>query len=348
MPLQAYDASKSYRWNYDRAPAPEDQAAILTGNSVGECKWRFCGLPVPSPLGIAAGPLLNGNWLLHYARLGFDILTYKTVRSQERECYPLPNLQPIRQTTVEPGQIVDGVESPRKSWAISFGMPSMQPKVWMQDIAWARERLPREKILSVSVVATASPDWTIQQVAEDYAKCAEWAAQSGADVIELNFSCPNVSSIDGQLYQDLSAARRVLNMVRETVPSKPLVVKIGHVDSPEQARDFVRATDGLVAAISMTNCLACRVRSGQTYLFNGEARGIGGDAIRSASVAQVGMFAEQIAKAGSKTVLIGVGGISEATHVTQYLDAGAESVQLATAPMLDPEVGLRIQQQLVG
>ena len=50
-------------------------------------QWQFCGLPVNSPLGVAAGPLLNGRWCLYYASLGFDVLTYKTVRSRRRECY---------------------------------------------------------------------------------------------------------------------------------------------------------------------------------------------------------------------------------------------------------------------
>jgi hypothetical protein len=39
--------------------------------------WTFCGLPVASPLGMPAGPLLNSRWILHYAALGFDVLTYK-------------------------------------------------------------------------------------------------------------------------------------------------------------------------------------------------------------------------------------------------------------------------------
>ena len=45
---------------------------------------QFCGIPVQSPLGIPAGPLLNSRWLLYYASLGFDVLTYKTVRSSAR------------------------------------------------------------------------------------------------------------------------------------------------------------------------------------------------------------------------------------------------------------------------
>ncbi len=90
--LPRYDPTKTYRWNYENAPPPVDhnqRIAEVRGD------WDFVGLRVDSPLGIAAGPLLNGKWCLYYAALGFDVLTYKTVRSGSRECYPLPNLQPV-------------------------------------------------------------------------------------------------------------------------------------------------------------------------------------------------------------------------------------------------------------
>src|SRR5881275_3135762 len=89
MQLARYDTSRTYRWNYDRAPEPPAGLDIppLAG------RWTYCGLRVASPLAIAAGPLLNGRWILYYAALGFDILTYKTVRSRQRRSYPMPNLQ---------------------------------------------------------------------------------------------------------------------------------------------------------------------------------------------------------------------------------------------------------------
>src|SRR6188474_1794120 len=89
--LVGYDRSKSYEWNYEHVPMPVDmQVPVVPG------EWQFCGLPVDSPLGIPAGPLLNGRWILYYASLGFDVLTYKTVRSRERASYALPNLQPVQ------------------------------------------------------------------------------------------------------------------------------------------------------------------------------------------------------------------------------------------------------------
>ena len=81
-----YDIAATYRENYERGPVL-DGASEIVGTPLKE----FLGRPVRSRFGIAAGLLLNSKWLLGYAQQGFDLLTYKTVRSRHRECYPPPN-----------------------------------------------------------------------------------------------------------------------------------------------------------------------------------------------------------------------------------------------------------------
>ena len=89
--MTAYDIERSYDWNYVNAPKcdPEVQSAPLNSS------WDFCGFKVDSPLGMPAGPLLNGDWISYYGKLGFSVVTYKTVRSAYRACYGLPNLLPV-------------------------------------------------------------------------------------------------------------------------------------------------------------------------------------------------------------------------------------------------------------
>lgn len=343
---KTYDPARTYQWNYANAPDPHSTQYFDLGADGfgGDRAWDFCGLPVASPLGIAAGPLLNGRWVLHYAHLGFDVLTYKTVRSSLRKCYEMPNLQPIRQGHVRPMQVVDASSEAESSWAISFGMPSQEPKNWRDDIEWTRERLPPDKVLSVSVVASAETHWSLKEVAEDYATCARWAAASGGDCIELNLSCPNVSSVDGQLYQEPASARLVVQQVREAVPDKPLVIKIGFMDSRDRITALLNAISGLVDAISMTNCLACHVKSADGLMFDGQMRGIGGSAIRAESVRQTRLFSEVVDGMNSSIRLIGVGGISTAEHVNEYLTAGAHAVHIATAAMLNPKLAVELKQ----
>lgn len=344
MELQRYDPSQSYRWNYDHAPRklPSSQVLAVIG------QHTFCGRPTPSPLGVAAGPLLNGRWILHYASLGFDILTYKTVRSRPRECYAPPNLVPVDTPPLaQPNNDLLAIAQMHGSWAVSFGMPSMQPDVWRADIEWTRSRLAPEKCLSVSVVASPEPTWTLAELALDFARCAHWAVESGADVIELNFSCPNVASADGQLYQQPAAAGIVAATVRSAIGSVPLLVKIGHLSDPDAAAQLLTAVAPSVTGLSMTNCISATVRSSDGQLFAGQPRGIAGQAIRAASVSQVRLFARLVQQLHLPTRLIGVGGIFTADDVREYLAAGAESVQLATALMLDPNVALQIHHDLL-
>lgn len=340
--LPRYDLAESYRWNYDNTPEP---VSIEVPPVDGE--WTFCGLKAASPLGMPAGPLLNGKWILYYASLGFDVLTYKTVRSGYRECYDLPNLVPV-----ETGSLSGSEERLSKSasmngsWAVSFGMPSMNPDEWRCDVEWTRENLSSEKLLSVSVVGTVQPGWSIADLAEDYAQCARWAVDSGADAVEMNFSCPNVATCDGQLFQQPNDAATVAQAVREAAGPKPVIVKIGHIRERDSATTLLDAMAGSVDALAMTNSVAATVESSGQLLFDGQKRGICGAATRDASTAQTKLFAELIRERGETTRLIGVGGASTADDVRAYLKAGAECVHIATAAMVEPLTGVRIRQGL--
>ncbi|GAB5402740.1 MAG: diguanylate cyclase [Aureliella sp.] len=342
-----YDRDKSYQWNYANAPA--SQQSHSTGVKERPLDFDFCGIPVASPLGIAAGPLLNGRWLLSYAGAGFDVLTYKTVRSRQRECYPLPNLVPVSANDVSPGAAVVAQSEMRHSWAISFGMPSAAPEVWSQDVARTRELLPQGCVLCVSVVATPEQDWSLEDIANDYAWCAKLAVESGAQCVEANFSCPNVASRDGQLFQTPTAARAVAKRIRSAVGSTPLILKIGYVEQRSLAEELVDAVGSTVTALSMTNCISATVAGESDAYFDGQPRGIGGAAIRARSQAQVAMFADCIADSASNArdmKIVGVGGIASADHVEGYMAAGAHSVHVATAAMLDRAVAERIKNDL--
>lgn len=341
--LARYDWRRSYDWNYEHAPEPSPhEEPIMPGD------WDVCGLRVGSPLGIAAGPLLNGRWIRYYAGLGFDWLTYKTVRSRARACYAMPNLQPVTATDVsgEEGALRASAEM-RGSWAVSFGMPSKGPEVWRADVESTRKALAKDKILSMSVVATPEENWTIDDVGDDFARCAHWAVESGADCVEANFSCPNVASADAQLYQEPIAAGLVAARLREAIGSKPLLIKIGHVTDEGLAAELSKAVAGYANALVLVNCVAAKVSDGGPHLlFDGQKRGIAGEAIREASLEQVRLFARTIRRNDLKLQLVGVGGIATVADVRAHLVAGSHAVQLATAIMLDPQAGMKIRREL--
>ena len=233
------------------------------------------------------------------------------------------------------------------SWAISFGMPSKDPAIWRKDVERARAGLSKGQVLVVSVVTSPQPGWTMEEVAGDFAKCAAWAAESGADVVEPNLSCPNVCTQEADLYLSGDSSRLVAQAVRAVVGRLPVVLKVGLFPNQAKAEELVDAVAPFADAISATNSITGRVSASDgTLLFDGLRRGIGGAAIEQRCLDEVRMLSAIIKRRKDQLQLIGVGGASTAEHVRKRLEAGAHHVQLATAAMLDPNVALKIRQEL--
>ncbi len=344
--LDRYDRDKSYAWNCEHAPEVVGVDVPSYPGPMGG--WRFLGMEVGSPLGIPAGPLLNGKWVLYYASLGWDVLTYKTVRRKERACYGMPNLCPVRCVPLTGGEErLEASEEMKGSWAVSYGMPSAAPEVWRKDVEETKERLGEGKVLSVSVVGTMEDGWGLEELGADYAWCGKMAKESGADCVEANFSCPNVSTCDGQLYEKAEDAGMVAKMIREAIGATPLILKIGHVDEVKEVGRLLDAVGEIVDGLAMTNSVAAMVVDGKgNFYFNGERRGICGAGTREASLRQTRMFAKLIGERGLDVNVIGVGGCETADHVEAYLEAGAESVHMATRAMTHPGAAMEIRREV--
>lgn len=121
---------------------------------------------------------------------------------------------------------------------------------------------------------------------------------------------------------------------------------MGHVTDPEEVKGLVKALAPSVNACAMTNSVAVKVKDDQgDYLFDGAKRGICGAACRSASLTQTRLFRQAVLELGLEMEIVGVGGIENAEHVQQYLNAGASWVQLATAAMVNPAVAISIRDE---
>jgi dihydroorotate dehydrogenase (NAD+) catalytic subunit len=155
------------------------------------------------------------------------------------------------------------------------------------------------------------------------------------------------TSADGQLYHQSQAAGTVAARLREEIGSIPLLIKIGHVTDEPSATGLAKALAPYADALVMINCIAATVLDEHHKpLFDGQRRGIAGEAIGQAVVDQVRLFARVIRQNALKLKIVGGGGIATAQHVREHLNAGSHAVQLATAAMLDPRVGLEIRRAL--
>jgi dihydroorotate dehydrogenase len=342
---QTYDINQTYQYNYDRGPVFVTKPLPVPPGPMKE----FLGLEVRSRLGISAGLLLNSKWVLGYAQRGFDILTYKTVRSSYRACYEPPNWVFVEDEGGDgPVYATDRIPSnpAQISSAVCFGMPSMAPQTWRDDVQRAKAALPHGKILIVSVVATPAGDATPRAVADDFAQCAAWAAEAGADVIEANLSCPNVCTNEGNIYTDAQMSRTIATEIRKSIGKTPLLLKAGHFADPAKLRAFLKFVNGAADGITMVNALSRPVLRPNGRPVFGDLfvkAGVLGRGIHQSCVENMKLAAEIIAAENFKLTLVGVGGVSSDEDVRRFFDAGASAVLMGSSPMYMPDLAAEMK-----
>lgn len=337
-----YDIHLSYEDNYSKGPFFAD---TIPQRKITE-KKTLLDFRLNSILGIPAGPLLNSNWIKLYAELGFDLLVYKTVRTARHPSHPAPNcmllevkgqLTPDRfheRLTATPEE----KDRPVSEISItnSFGMPSRDPQVWQADVAKAKGYLTKGQLLIVSVVGTPGKG----DLAEDYARGAALAREAGADIVEINLSCPNVVSEEGSLFANPHLSGEIARRVKEALGATPLFIKMGYVEDPALLKKVVRATAPHVQGISGINTLSFDVvRPDGTQALPGPGRlrsGVCGAAIRTCGLTQAKRIARQREKEKYDCVVVGVGGVMTPEDVQAYRDVGCDAVMTATGAMWDP------------
>jgi dihydroorotate dehydrogenase len=343
--VQTYDIHQTYQYNYDRGPVFSTQPVPVPPGPMKE----FLGLEVRSRLGISAGLLLNSKWVLGYAQRGFDILTYKTVRSSFRACYEPPNWVFVKDEGGDgPVYATDRIPSDpaQISSAVCFGMPSMAPQTWRDDVRRASAALPAGKILIVSVVATPADGATVRQVADDFAQCAAWAAEAGAHVVEANFSCPNVCTKEGNIYLDAQMSRTVAAAIRQAIGKTPLLLKAGHFADPGKLRTFLKFVNGIADGVAMVNALSRPVLHPNGRPVFGDLfvrAGVLGRGIHQSCVENLKHAADIVAAENLKLALVGVGGVSSDEDVQRFFDAGAAAVLMGSSPMYLPDIGAEMK-----
>jgi dihydroorotate dehydrogenase (NAD+) catalytic subunit len=338
---QTYDIHQSYAFNYERGPV---FPSAPIPDSAGSMK-TFLGKPVRSRLGIAAGLLLNSQWVLGYAGRGFDILTYKTVRTEYRPCYDPPNWVFVETDGREGGPVyvtdLTPTEPGRITSAVCFGMPSMPPEVWREDVKRAKSGLGSGQLLVVSVVASPKAGDSEEAVAEDFRRGAVWAAEAGADVVEANFSCPNVCSAEGTVYMDSALSRRVAKAIREGIGPVPLLVKIGRLNETTALRALLEALAGRATGVTLVNGVTRPVlhRDGRPAFGPRHLQaGVLGRAIHEPSVAQVALASRIIREESLGLEIAAVGGVSHPGDMADFFAAGAQAVLMGSSPMYLPDL----------
>lgn len=342
--IQTYDIAKSYRENYDNGPNFSGVSVKVPATPAKE----FLGLKVNSRIGIAAGLLLNSKWMLAYSRLGYDLLTYKTVRSLHRPCRPPPNWVFVEDDGKTCGPIYTrngpSANPAQVSSAVCFGMPSMPPSVWRKDMNKAKSGLLPGQALIASVTASPQPNWTPEQTAADFAQCANWAVESGADAIEANLSCPNVCTAEGSIYRDAAFSKLVAEAIRSGIGKRPLLLKIGYFAQQNELADFLREVHSAANGVTMVNGIARPVLTSEGKPAFGPSAvqaGVLGRSIHPHSVQAARIVRQVIAQEGLALCLLAVGGASVTKDIADFFSAGADAVLMGSSPMYCPDLAAK-------
>ena len=173
---------------------------------------------------------------------------------------------------------------------------------------------------------------------ETYVEGAKLLEKTQVPVIELNISCPNVSSGGAAFGMSCSSANTVVSAVR-AVTKKPLWVKLTP-QSPELNQVALACINSGADAISLCNSfqgVAIDVETGRP-VFDKIKAGFGGPAVRPIAVRLIYELYEAIKSLPQEkqVPIIAIGGIATWSDVVEFVMAGATAVEVGTNTFANP------------
>ena len=199
--------------------------------------------------------------------------------------------------------------------------------------ALIEEKAPVWARLSVPVIVNVAGE-----AIDDYvAVTNKLEGVPGISGIELNISCPNVSSGGMEFGVDPQLAARVTSEVK-AVTTLPVIVKLSPnvADIKEIALAVEQAGADAISLINTLKGIAIDINKRKPCLGN-IAGGLSGPAIKPVALYMVFEAARVV-----RIPLIGCGGIACAEDALEFIMAGATAVQIGTACLTTPEICLTI------
>lgn len=260
---------------------------------------NLAGLDLRNPTMLASGILgYSAETLKSIVDGGAGAVVTKSVGLKPRVGYPNPT---VVQTSYG---LINAV-----------GLPNPGINEFAKDIFEAK------KVLKVPLIVSV-----YGSSAEEYAVVSRKAAESGADALELNVSCPHVKETGSEIGQNPHVLAEVVRKVKASV-EKPVFVKLSPnvTDITELAEVAVRSGADGITAINTVRAMAIDVETAKPILSN-KRGGLSGPAIKPVALRCVYDIYERI-----KAPLIGCGGITNWRDAVEFILAGATAVQIGTA-----------------
>lgn len=214
----------------------------------------------------------------------------------------------------------------------SVGLQNVGIKAFIED------KVPEIKTLPMKIIVNF-----FGNTEDEYIKAAR-SLDSVEEVfaLEMNVSCPNVNKGGIAFGQDPELIKSLTVKVKKAT-SKPLIVKLTpNVSSiPDIAKAAENGGANAISLINTVKAMAIDIRTGKPVIGN-IMGGLSGKAIKPIAVRAVYEAAKTVS-----IPVIGMGGISTADDVVEFMMAGASLVQIGSAVFFDPNVCSKIHEGLV-
>lgn len=362
-----YQITKPFEFNKENGPFEEiDNKNSQIKEILGEngIDADFFGFKTKLPIGVAAGPLYNKNYMKGAANDGFEVICWKTFRSVARLAHRSNGdflghnivfiksdmFDKSKTDNVLKGSLEFNEDKEKVSITNSFGMPSTLPSVWMPEIVDI-EKFTEEnnKQTIASVVGTPDENGGISELADDYAFCARMCELSGAKIIEVNLSCPNVKGKEGSIFKNPKDAALIVKRTKEFFINKntKLLMKVGYCEV-EEYEELLKETSPYIDGVVAINTIPMAVvdKEGMQALPGGSKSGICGYPILDMAVQAVKNLVQVKEKLNLDLRIFGCGGVTSPEAFMKHIDAGAEFVFVGTAALFNPELPTQIAKYL--
>lgn len=346
-----FDPAKTYYENWEQGPfngfADRQVVAIPPRRT-----FSFLGQEINYPLGIPAGPLLNGAYVKAALDKGFDVPIHKTVRSKTHPCNEWPN---VLGADIQGDLTLEMAQSPITvrpeyteplSITNSFGNPSYEPEVWMKDLRDSVAYAKAGQLVMCSFEGTKRDGMSSADYINDWADGMQMIKDAGVRVVEANFSCPNEGAAQ-LLCFDIPKVQTVAHAIKSKIGDTPLVIKIAYFGE-DALRELVKETGSIVDGYGAINTIpAPVVNPDGTQALPGAHRvksGICGHAVKWAGLDMTKRLKALREEFGMKYTIVSSGGVTVPQDFKEYRDAGADMVMTATGAMWNPYLAKEIKE----
>ncbi len=276
---------------------------------------------------------------LNGLRLKNPVITASGTFGYGLEFAPYGNLEDlggivVKGLSLEPRQ---GNPTPR----IAETPCGMLNAIGLQNIGmrtFVREKLPGLPWRETAVIANL-----YAQSLEEFSRLAEYlGSRREISALEANISCPNVREGGIQFGQDPESAAAVTKKIKSKLPDKTLIVKLSPnvTDITEIARAVQNSGADIISLINTVGGMAVDIETRAPRLANVYG-GLSGPAIKPIAL----KMTHQVLSSVSVPV-IGMGGITSARDIMEFLLVGAHAVQVGTANFSSPDRSFSLIREL--